>query len=76
MSELSELEKQQEEQLKVKVIEYLNIISEELNKGISQALMVSPSDYHSAYLLCKNGLELWTKALKTLIKLIEIKGSE
>lgn len=76
------MEKEKEEELRAKVIEYLSSISEEWDEGISQALMVSPFDYYYAYSSCKNGLVLWTKALKILKKLIKLnkdkirKGSE
>lgn len=74
---MSEVDKEREEELRAKVIEYLSVISEEWDEGISQALMISPFDYYYAYSLCKNGLESWTKALKILKKLIKLtKGSE
>ena len=71
---MSELEKEREEELRAKVIENLSVISEHWDEGITQALMVAPFNYEYASVLCIEGLELWTKALKLLEKLK--KGSE
>ncbi len=72
--EASELDKKQEEELRAKVIEYLSVISEHWDEGITQSLMISPYNYDYASELCLEGLELWIKALKLLEKLK--KGSE
>lgn len=63
------MNKEKEEKLRGKVIEKLSIIDEHWDESILQHLMVSPFDYNSAFEFCLEGLELWTKALKTLEKL-------
>ena len=71
---MSELDKETEEELRAKAIEYLSTISEDWEEGISQALMVSPFRYHNAFELCLDGIEQWVKALRILEQLR--KGSE
>ena len=71
---MSKLNKEQEEELRAKVIENLSIISEHWDESISRNLMMNPFDYNSAFKFCLEGLELWIKALKLLEKLK--KGNE
>ncbi|KKN57640.1 hypothetical protein LCGC14_0560120 [marine sediment metagenome] len=66
---MSELDKEKEEELRAKVIEYLSIIDEHWDEEISRNLMMSPFNYDSAFEFCLEGLELWIKALKILEKL-------
>jgi len=59
----------EEEKLRSKVIEYLSIIDEQWDEGISQSLMSSDINYDNAFELCLDMFEVWIKALRLLDQL-------
>lgn len=65
----------EEEKLRSKVIEYLSIIDEQWDEGISQSLMSSDINYDNAFELCLDMFEVWIKALRLLDQLRK-KGSD
>jgi len=60
---------EEEEELRSKVIEYLSIIDEQWDEGISQSLMSSDINYDNAFELCLDMFEVWIKALRLLDQL-------